>query len=86
MDDFQDRVAFVTGAASGIGPGRAINAVHTPVPQVVAAETAIRKGGSVNTSSRSGGHVVIASVKSALLESLEQVRPAALAATGPVPI
>jgi NAD(P)-dependent dehydrogenase (short-subunit alcohol dehydrogenase family) len=52
--------------ALGINLGGAINAVHTLVPRMVAAETATRKGGSANTSSRSGGHVVITSSVSGL--------------------
>jgi NAD(P)-dependent dehydrogenase (short-subunit alcohol dehydrogenase family) len=47
--------------ALGVNLGGAINAVHTLVPRMVAAETANQKGGSANTSSRSGGHVVITS-------------------------
>lgn len=52
--------------ALGVNLGGAINAVHTLVPRMVAAETAARKGGSVNTSIRSGGHVVITSSVSGL--------------------
>lgn len=52
--------------ALGVNLGGAINAVHTLVPRMVAAETASREGGSANTSSRSGGHVVITSSVSGL--------------------
>jgi NAD(P)-dependent dehydrogenase (short-subunit alcohol dehydrogenase family) len=52
--------------ALGVNLGGAINAVHTLVPRMVAAETAARKGGGTNTSSRSGGHVVITSSVSGL--------------------
>jgi NAD(P)-dependent dehydrogenase (short-subunit alcohol dehydrogenase family) len=56
--------------ALGVNLGGAINAVHTLVPRMVAVETAARhassKGGSRNTSTRSGGHVVITSSVSGL--------------------
>ena len=52
--------------ALGVNLGGAINAVHTLVPRMVAAETAGRKGGSPNTSIRTGGHVVITSSVSGL--------------------
>lgn len=52
--------------ALGVNLGGAINAVHTLVPRMVAAETASRKGGGVNTTSPTGGHVVITSSVSGL--------------------
>jgi NAD(P)-dependent dehydrogenase (short-subunit alcohol dehydrogenase family) len=52
--------------ALGVNLGGAINAVHTLVPRMVATETATRQGGGVNTSSRTGGHVVITSSVSGL--------------------
>ena len=52
--------------ALGVNLGGAINAIHTLVPRMVAAETAHRQGGSPNTSIRSGGHVVITSSVSGL--------------------
>jgi NAD(P)-dependent dehydrogenase (short-subunit alcohol dehydrogenase family) len=56
--------------ALGVNLGGAINAVHTLVPRMVATETAIRQagseGGGVNTTSRTGGHVVITSSVSGL--------------------
>jgi NAD(P)-dependent dehydrogenase (short-subunit alcohol dehydrogenase family) len=52
--------------ALGVNLGGAINAVHTLVPRMVAAETANRKGGSANTTSPTGGHVVITSSVSGL--------------------
>jgi len=52
--------------ALGVNLGGAINAVHTLVPRMVAAETASRQGGSANTSIRTGGHVVITSSVSGL--------------------
>jgi NAD(P)-dependent dehydrogenase (short-subunit alcohol dehydrogenase family) len=52
--------------ALGVNLGGAINAVHTLVPRMVAAETASRKGGSANTTSPTGGHVVITSSVSGL--------------------
>jgi NAD(P)-dependent dehydrogenase (short-subunit alcohol dehydrogenase family) len=52
--------------ALGVNLGGAINAVHTLVPRMVAAETATRKGGGANTSIRSGRHVVITSSVSGL--------------------
>jgi len=55
--------------ALGVNLGGAINAVHTLVPRMVATETALRKGGGVNTSSPTGGHVVITSSVSGLFTS-----------------
>jgi NAD(P)-dependent dehydrogenase (short-subunit alcohol dehydrogenase family) len=52
--------------ALGVNLGGAINAVHTLVPRMVAAETANRKAGSANTTSPTGGHVVITSSVSGL--------------------
>lgn len=52
--------------ALGVNLGGAINAVHTLVPRMVAAETARRKGGGTDTSIRNGGHVVITSSVSGL--------------------
>ena len=55
--------------ALGVNLGGAINAIHTLVPRMVAVETASRKGGSRNTSSPAGGHVVITSSVSGLFTS-----------------
>ncbi len=56
--------------ALGVNLGGAINAVHTLVPRMVATETAARRagreGGSTNTTSPTGGHVVITSSVSGL--------------------
>jgi NAD(P)-dependent dehydrogenase (short-subunit alcohol dehydrogenase family) len=52
--------------ALGVNLGGAINAIHTLVPRMVAAETARKKGGGADTSIRSGRHVVITSSVSGL--------------------